>query len=362
MLLYQSIFFEVNLSFPIVVIFERHWDTVPKLLVKDLLPNLVKQGYDTLCFEAPQNLSSAEIIKRHNSELEFDLGIQQQAEELVKLAGITQQLSAMSFSNLFNLMRLYVSSKEYVEVAEKIKQLPASLILKEVFDEATQLHVSVKGVDIDNEDFDKIFSSDLSGRVANIKINEDYRITTIFQNLLKLRTQQKKGVIFVCGCLHASGLLSKFKEQNMQDEIFYYFPHSSSRYDDSVDDVSKFARNDTLLNHTYLLTQQEVRPFCQKIIREITNKRKYREIPGGNSHSQFLSQYFKTNFRAFFRPGYYVDALVGLDDSSNIEAVRNCFNKVGIQTHDISWNDRGYLVVPNVNTKEIADKIRKISS
>ncbi|VHO02007.1 hypothetical protein RHT_00325 [Candidatus Rhabdochlamydia sp. T3358] len=32
------------MSLPIVVIFERHWDETPKHLVKQLLPELVKEG------------------------------------------------------------------------------------------------------------------------------------------------------------------------------------------------------------------------------------------------------------------------------------------------------------------------------
>ena len=45
------------MSLPIVIIFERHWDTIPKTIIKDLLPALNKKGYQTFCFEAPQDLS-----------------------------------------------------------------------------------------------------------------------------------------------------------------------------------------------------------------------------------------------------------------------------------------------------------------
>ena len=195
------------MSLPIVIIFERHWDTIPKSVIKDLLPDLSKKGYETFCFEAPQNLSSAEIVARHNSGLELDSGIQQQAEKLLKQVGITRNLSDMSFRSLADLLRLYVSSKKYVEVAEKVKQLPASHILKEVFDEATKLSMSLKGIDIGSEDFDEMTSVDLSRRMSGIRLKEDHRITTMVQNLLKLRTQQEEGVIFACGALHAKGLV-----------------------------------------------------------------------------------------------------------------------------------------------------------
>lgn len=117
------------MSLPIVIIFERHWDTVPKSVMQYSLPHLSKRGYETFCFEAPQNLSSAEIVDRHNSWLEFDSDIQQQAEKLLKQVGITSKLSDMSFGSLAELLRLHVSSKRYLGVAEKVKQLPAFRML-----------------------------------------------------------------------------------------------------------------------------------------------------------------------------------------------------------------------------------------
>jgi hypothetical protein len=220
------------MSLPIVIIFERHWDTIPKSVIKDLLPDLNKRGYETFCFEAPQNLSAAEIVDRHNSGLELDSDIQQQAEKLLKQVGITTKLSDMSFHSLAELLRLYVSSKRYVDVAEKVKQLPASRMLKEIFGEAAKLSMSLKGIDVGSEDFDEMTSADHSKRMSGIRIREDYRITTMVQNLLKLRTQQEEGIIFACGALHAKGLMDEFKKHGLQDEVLYYFPHSSSRYDE----------------------------------------------------------------------------------------------------------------------------------
>lgn len=350
------------MSLPVVIIFERHWDTIPKLLAKDLLPSLARRGYDTLCFEAPQNITSAEIIERHKRGLEFDSNIQLQAERLLKQVGITRELSGVSLRELTDLMRLYVSSKKYLEVAEKIKQLPASRILKDTFREAGKLTMSVKGIDIDDEDFDEMISSNPStgARALALQAKEDYRIQTMFSNLLKLRAQHEEGIVVACGALHASRLLARFKEQNMQDEVLYYFPHSSGRYENRVDDIRDLvAMNDSLVGHTHLLRKQEVRSFGDRIIKEITEKTRYkREVAGGNSHSQFLSKYFKANFRAFLRPGYHVDALLDFQDSSDIEKIRKRASEVGVQSYDVSLDERRYLVIPNVNTREIANRIR----
>lgn len=351
------------MALPIVIFFERHWDIIPKSVIKNLLPDLNKRGYETFCFEAPQNLSSAEIVDRHNSGLEFDSGIQQEAEKLLKQVKITTTLSDMSFCTLADLLRLYVSSKKYVDVAEKVKQLPASRILKEIFGEAEKLSMSLKGIDIDSEDFDKMTSADFLNRMSGITPREDRRITTMVQNLLKLREQQEEGIIFACGALHAKTLMDEFKKQGLQDEVLYYFPHSSSRYDECVDDI-EVVMTDTLnalKDHTYLLAEKDIKPFGERVIKEITGKTRYtREILDYNSHSQFLSDCFKTKFRAFLRPGYHLDALVDVTEPANIEDIQRRVSTAGVQTHRISLNGRNYLAIPNVNTRDIAEKIRKI--
>lgn len=348
---------------PIVMIFERHWDEIPKLLVGDLLPSLANHGYDTLCFEAPQNLGSKEIIDRSKNSLEFDSKLYQDAESYLRRVGIVRKLSDVSFTELVELMRLYVSSKKYMEVAEKIKQLPASLAYQEVFNKAEKLKMVVKGIDIDSDDYDGIIAVDISKRMTGITKNEDDRVATMFKNLIRLRNRDKGGVIFICGALHATGLLDRFKEKNLADAVFYYFPHSSSRYDDSFDDFSVLPMSTTFRDHAYLLTKQEIGSLSEKIITEVTGKIGYKkEIPGGNSHTQFLSNFFKVNFRAFLRSGFYVDALMEMDVPRNIDNIKESISKVGIQTHNTSIDQRQYLVIPDINTGEVGDKIRKMAS
>ncbi len=350
------------MSLPVVIVFEYHWDTIPKTLIKELLPDLNKRGYGTYCFETPQDLSADEIIRLQNEQLNLDLDIQKQAEQLLKQRGITKKLSDISFSNLAELLRLYVSSQRYIDVAEKIKQLDACQILKQIFSEAAKLSVSIKGVDRNYEDFSEIHSVDLSRRMPVIRAQEDQRITTFFQNLQKLRTNSEEGVIFSCGAHHAKGLIDAFKKHGLQEEVLYYFPHSSSRYDESLDHI-QLALDDssgTLVGHTHLLAQEDLKPFGERVIREIAEKTRYtREIPGYNSHSRFLSNCFKTNFRAYLRPGYHVDALVDLTETSNIGEIQQRVSAAGIQTHQISLDRRNYLAIPNVNTRDIAEKIRR---
>ena len=92
------------------------------------------------------------------------------------------------------------------------------------------------------------------------------------QTLLKLRFQQAGGIVFACGALHAKRLLDELKKHDLQDRVLYYFPHSSARYDESIDDVHEVIVDDALLGHTHLLSQEDIRSFGKRIIKEVSGK------------------------------------------------------------------------------------------
>ncbi len=257
-------------SLPFVIIFERHWDQEPKKILKGLIPKLSEEGYNTLCFEAPQNLTEKEILFSHLKGLEFDSRLNSQANECVERAGIKDiQLSNLKFKELAELMRLYVSSKRYLEVAQKIKDLPASLLLKDVFKDAKNFYFSIKGIDIDAKDFENMMSQDFVQKMRVIEKNEEYRISTIFENLLRLQ-KSGKNIVFICGALHAENLINKFKEKNMEDQVLYYFPHSNENYMDSINDVKEFCSNETLKSHTFcVINEQDSNLLKETMIREI---------------------------------------------------------------------------------------------
>lgn len=351
------------MSLPIVIIFERHWDIIPKLIVKNLLPSLAEQGYDTYCFEAPQNLTSSEILARHNDAIELDSGILFDAEKYLKQVNIVAKLSDLSFGELAKLMRLYVSSQRYVAVAEKIKQLPASLLLRDIFVDAKRHSVDIQGIDIDDKDHSEIFSLDLSKMVKNIDQNEEHRIRTFCDNLLKLR-QEKEGVIFSCGVIHARNLISSLQKSGLQDGILYYFPHAQKRYDDSIDDVKDVIMSEAgevLKDHIFPLSKEDVEYFKKRVVSEIAPKTKYKkEIVEGTSHSEFLSRVFGVAFRVFMRPGYWVDALLNIDPVADFERITKKLNEKHIRTRYIFFQEHRYLVIPNVNAKKVAESIRTL--
>lgn len=349
-------------SLPIIVIFERHWDQEPKKLLKGLIPKLYEEGYDTLCFEAPQNSTEEELLSRHRKGLEVDSKVNSDAYEYLRRVGIKDiVLSDLGFKKLVELMRFYVSSQRYLDVAEKIKGLPSSILLKEIFKNAKKFYFNIKGIDID--EFESLLSPDLSQRMRIIEEKENYRISTIFKNLLSLY-RSGKNVVFMCGALHAENLINKFNKKGMQDKVLYYFPHSDKKFDDSIDDIKELFSYETLKNHTFCLSNVQDRALLQeRMIKEIkSNNINYKEeVIGGNSHTQFLSNFFNKNFKAFLRPGYYVDAALDSSDIENCEYIVKKLEEVNIHTKNITLEGRTHLIIRNINTRIVADNIRLLN-
>jgi len=348
-------------SLPTIIIFERHWDEQPKNLGKKLVTELAFEGYDTICFEFAQDLSMDDILSLHAKQLREDINLYSQAAQRLGRAGIKiDKLSEVGFSPLAQLMQQYVSSKHFYTVTEKIKQLPASLILKETFKEAQNLAFTIKGIDINTKELSEITSLDLTQRMSHIDAKEEHRIQTMTNNLLKLSTE-KKGTIFFCGSLHAQNLIDSFKQKNMQNNLLYYFPHSNKNYDDSVNDLDLLV-NETLKNSTYCLqNESDVNKLFNKILDDVKKKNiEYQEEILDNSSKSFLTEVFKLNFKTFKRLGDHVDALLDISQIDNEATILSSLRRKNIKFYQRSLNECNHLVVPEINTTETARKIRRL--
>ncbi len=350
-----------SISTPIVILFERHWDETPGQLLKDLLPKLAEEGYDTWGLEAPHDISAAEIMLRSKKEVSFRTGLYSQAIQCLKQNHInpSKKLSDIGFDELSKLMRQHVSSKRFSEVAEKIKHLPALLLFKENLDLANRLFITLKGVDMESSIFDPMIDSDITTKMRIVNKNEGYRIKTITDNLLKLHTEGK-GVVFTCGVLHADNVIAKFKEKNMDHHVIYYFTRSAKKFFDKLDDVEMFLSNKTTENHTHFLnTATEIKLFANGILREIRsrNTQYLGEVAGGNSQSALLNRVFDAEFKLFRRPRHYVDVLLNVDQTPHVEKIKERLQAVRVHIHQIDYQGQKYLVIADVNTKDVADKL-----
>lgn len=340
---------------PTIIIFERHWDEIPKLLATEILPDLADLGYDTCCVEAGDTRTSEHIIESCNENIRISNQLKTDSEKYLKNVNIVRDLTEMSYSELCNILRLYVSSQRFQEVAEKIKGLPANLLLKNFLEKTKQYSVEIKG--IDHVKVGKIVSSNVSDRDEKIDKYDDLRTETFVKNLFKI-SHEKSGSIFICGALHAAKLISNLKEKKLN--VLYYFPHSSKRYDDSFNDI-EYSMNDTLRGNTFKLLKDDVGAFKKKILKDIKSCTKYKaEVLNGNSHTRYLSNLFGVEFKAFLRPRFFVDGVLSLEEVKDSSSIFSKLKSKEIECYEKLDQGKKFLVIPDVNTGSVIEKLYKI--
>lgn len=350
-------------SLPTLVVFERHWDAVPKHLLSNLLPKLADIGYNTLCYEAPENFSEKENMANMQTHLECSEDLYKQSTRLLKERGFEADLNSIGYAKLLDLIQLFVSSKRYFEVTERLKYLPGQRALKNFQQEASKLSFTMKGIDIDSKLYAQIFENeDPSNRVAKLDMLEDLRINTHFNHLQALQKKQE-GTIFLCGVAHAENLMKKFKASNLAERIIYLFPHSNQAYDQDIEQELQVIMNDTLRGHVFCLkSYAEIAQMASTIIEQIKaqNVHYKTKIDEEVSHITCLREAFGLPFEGYLRPGYALDALVPLDLVED-SAVPSLLNAQQIAHSQILLDGRAYLAVHNINTQEIGRKIRQLA-
>lgn len=351
-----------NSSLPLVIVFERHWDCKPREILAQLLTKLSREGYNTFCYEAPHNVSEQDLIQSQNLACRIYQEEYDAAVGWLNFYGVDSKgLPDIGFIKLRELMKQCVTTTCFNEAAERIKLLPATLLLTKVIRNVRQEHsYFIKGIDLDEDEFVQITHQEIPSRMKAFRKNEKKRINNFVQNLLKLRNSQSTPV-FLCGVLHADNLIKKLKETIPSDDFVYYFIHSNKQFDDNLDDIKSSFTNETTINHTFCVrNEQEQSALLSRIVSDIKSKNtKYIRHLEINSHSEFLSQFFHTTFVAFERPGHYVDAL--LDISTDLAVgISEKLDQAGIKTTTRTFADKTYLVVPDVNERAVAESIRRL--
>ncbi|MDF2549083.1 MAG: hypothetical protein K0S07_150 [Chlamydiales bacterium] len=350
------------MSLPIVMIFERHWDESPKHVLNSLLPKLAEQGYDTLCLEEAEDLKVQDFHTRLEENVKVHVDLHESALTYLKKANVrfSTPLSTVNFTELTYLMRMYVSSRRYVEVAEKIKQLPALLLFQKILKDASRLSIQLQGVDIHDAERQYVVRPILTERAPVIRETNAHREATIVNNLLRLQETQK-GIVFSGGVAHANAILNAIKKKNPEVDLLCCFPHSSKLYDDAFDDCQDFKKENIPEHHAYLVdTEEEAQAFANRIVLEIKakNTRYTKELIGENSHLRSLSAFFKRQFRAFERPGHYVDALLEIDQIADVNALQQQLEQLHVSTKVTDIKGKRYFTISDINTPEVAESIR----
>ena len=134
---------------PILIFLERHWDPIPKKVLRNTLPELLENGYQTLCFENPVDDSEELIIAGVQSTISQIKSSLNQAYGLLSRRGRSHEnLCDMEYSKLYQLLELYVSSKHYSELALHFKELPGHKAKLALLQQAKSMHFNMSGVDL----------------------------------------------------------------------------------------------------------------------------------------------------------------------------------------------------------------------
>lgn len=247
------------MSLPILIIFGRNWDTVPGTIVKDLLPELEKRGYKSLCVDKPKEFSPSEIIKISREDITWQIIQWNQVKTSLKESEKEDDLCQMPYTKLEALIKEHGFFLIPDVFASEIKKVPASLVCDQLLDEAVKCSYVIKGVEMSRMNFLQILFEDK--KTVNCK-----RAAAMVKNLLEQRSNH--GIVYFSSPECAGPLLSQFKAKGLDKEIAYYFLHSEKYYDNDKNEIEKLAGS-VLSKHTYCVTHKEIDTFKAKILEDI---------------------------------------------------------------------------------------------
>ena len=358
------------MSLPIICIFERHWDTYPKEVLLDVLPDLAQLGYNTLCVEAPEDVKKEEILNCLDISIKKStecLEVAQKYLSFQKQIDLKTPMDKISYSKLAELMRLYVTSQKYQMMAEWIKNLPGHQKMKEVFDKAQQHKFELHGIDISEKSYNSMFVTNQGEwkshfeRDVNIIDKDAERIRVMTNHLSKLK-KENRGIVFLCGAYHVREIFAKFKKMDFEGEALPYFICRGDQvYDEQFDEIGELEeRGGEILNgHVFRLQHRQIKTFGEKIINEVMRK-----IPDRLQQIGLLNSYFEVEFEARMRPGYYVDAVLDLENVENIDSIKQKLKEKCIDFSIVELKTIGkkWLIIKDINFSAIAKEIASLYS
>ena len=310
------------MSLPIVLIFGNHRDPAGDYTIKNLLPKLANEGYNRLCVEYPSFKSDDDIINETNKTI-----------ELLK-------------------SRNNPSQNEYI--------LPFTLKVESLLLAKKHFYCTISLDDVLS--INKcIASSGLPHAEKMLDQTLPTRDIIMADQLFRMHTE-KKGVIGLFGSMHCRGLTERLKKKGLTSENFIchlpqtldFFRAGIARYNASSEDTK-------ILNsiRCSATTGDEINYLGDKILSEVKSKsRSILEITE-NSQSQFLSKVFNVNFKALVKPQYKVDAILSYEQVINTKILTDLDN-LSIQNKKICLKNQEYLVIPDVNTTEVSERIRQL--
>lgn len=340
------------MSQPIVMIFNRHWESTPFQLIKNLIPNLEQEGYETYCQELPDTLSRESVLQWSQQRIE-------KQSIVLNLFNTSADKSKLSYPEKLERCTFEELQESFPSLLPQplmgLKGISASKLYHSSLELALKYSFSITCID-DAVNLKKLESTPMSSPEYMLSLEKTSRARRdVMGNHLFNLQAEGKGILVHLGWKHFKPMIAILNSLGLTDEnIVCHFAHSSypiSRIHDEIKDLHQSGQifSDKT---TCATTSQEIDLLGQKILAEV----KYKRYISRNCHTQFLTEFFKVNFKAVVRAEYYVDALLS---SKQINAkILSDLDDLSIQNHKTRLNNQDYLIIPNVNTTEVGERIR----
>lgn len=352
------------MSFPIIILLERHWDVIPKQVLINALPFLKTFGYDTLCFESPSDLDEKNTIAGIESTIQFIEDRFAETNQHLKSRGMSFDPSVMDYSALEQFLFNYVSSRYSKEMALWFKELPGHKQKFDLVQRAKKENITICGIDLPSSQLEPINSlesqNNCDARVSGIIKLDKQRTLAFKKNLVELQ-QKGKGVIFVVGQSHYKQLVEELAKESLLNNILFLHPYAGKCLDNNYIDYNLSPCSNTKdisLIELMISTPDEMNIFS-KFFKSTLNTFKSISIDPTSSCT-LLSDKTKLEFKAFKRPNHQVDCYHFFNDPQTIADTLKKLEKIKAPGFFTFFKNKMAYRVPNVNTADITSKIQEI--
>lgn len=337
---------------PIIILFDAHCDAKSKKVLHKLIPILTQEGYNAYCHEVRPNWSSDEIIEKKKSWIESSKSVQ----EKLSFFGDIKSITKFQFFNIIspNLK----NANAFEEVYFRMLCLESDIAVLDTMRLASRNGYAIKGIDMAH--FDRSMNPKGIQARGDIRC---FRDQAMAQNMLSLYNTGH-GVLASIGAAHAS-IISILCEHEIQDEIIYRIIFSDDCDKGTLDILNDIVEKFPFLESkkVNLESQASIDACVKDILQEVKLKQDYQyEILEGNTQSRILTGYFGAQFKTMMRKGYYVDAVLHKESKEELQNIHNELMFLGIESSIKKLDSTLSLVITDINTKEVGDKVMSIQN
>lgn len=326
------------MSLPPIFLFETHHNPIARQLLTELLPDLKKLGYKIVGLELPEDFATADKIRSYVTSC---IKYGEEAQQIVKRNIQGENLDGISILNLYTKLSGVIkdSHERLMALCKRFFKLESEKEMLKLVQSAERLEFTVQGLDSVDQSSDQIREQAMLKHLTNLK---------------------ERGVVYLCGCVHSDSLV-----QNCKGSL-YYFPRSAELLAKENKEFKElgYHMSDLLRKSIQVLSKDEISGFAAQIQREIVNRitENLKERSEGNIQSRHLQKVFNVAFKVFVCPEFFAYAVCERETTPNIADIEVKLNAAKVEFRTILLNGKEHLVIPNINVKEVAQKILSLKN